>query len=80
MPKQRTTEVTVKRDEKNPEPLEIIASAIIEVADACIKLNTSKLNRRAVLLLLKDMTGLPMSDIGKVLDAAPKLKDTYLKK
>lgn len=80
MAKKNAPEIIVKKDEVNPEPLEVIAKSIIEVADACAKMNSSKLNRRAILLLLKDLTGLPMADIGKVLDAAPKLKDHYLKK
>jgi len=72
--------ITVKKNMDNPEPVEIIAKSIMDLSDGFAKIQAGKLNRRALLLLLKDATGLPMSDIGKVLDAIPKLKELYLKK
>lgn len=80
MSKTKIPAVSVKLNEKDPEPVELIAKSIIEIADGFAKINASKLNRRALLILLKDSTGLGMSEIGKVLDAVPKLKDMYLKK
>lgn len=71
--------ITVKSDEQNPEPLELIAQSIIEVADAFQKINNSRLKRRAVVLLLKDMTNLGVREIELILDCAPKLKDYYTK-
>ncbi len=80
MKKTNVANVSVKLNEKDPEPIELIAKSIIEIADGFAKINASKLNRRALLILLKDSTNLSMGDIGKVLDAVPKLKEMYLKK
>jgi hypothetical protein len=66
----------IKLDTDAPE---ILASAIIEVADSAKALLTSRLSGRAILVLLKDQTGLPMADIEKVLVAASEL-GRYVKK
>lgn len=72
--------VTIKTNEENPEPMEIIAQSIIQVSDAFVKIQKSRLSQRAIMLLIKDTTGLAMRDIEIVLNAVPKLKDIYLKK
>lgn len=72
--------VTIKKDDINPEPFEVIASSIIELSDAWIKAKNTRLEHRAILLLMKDITGLPMGDIDKVLNAIPLLKTTFIKK
>jgi hypothetical protein len=72
-------QLPVKLDEQNPEPFELIASSIIEISAAFKKMNQSKLKPRVVLLLLKDMTGLGMGDIEKVITAASMLEKEYLK-
>lgn len=75
--------VTIKTDKENPEPLDIIAKSIIEVAAAFERINASKLKRRAVILLIKD--ALPSSckvttrEIEAILDVAPQLKTHYTK-
>ncbi len=71
--------ITVKVNEQNPEPLELIAKSIIELSDAFQKINSSSLKRRTIVLLLQDETKLPQKDINAILDAATKLKDTFLK-
>jgi len=71
--------VTIKTDVENPEPLELIAKSIIEIADAFDKINQSNLKRRAILILIKDITGLGMREIEQILDVGPKLKSYYIK-
>lgn len=71
--------ITVKTNEDNPQPFEVIAESIIEVANAFEKINNSRLKQRAIIVLLKDMTGLAMKDIEMVLTASAKLKDWYIK-
>ncbi len=39
----------------------------------------SRLTRRAIVLLIKDITGIKMSTIGVILDALPRLKEHFLK-
>lgn len=77
--KAKTQTITVKANSENPEPLEVLAKSIIDVADAFKKINNSQLKRRTVIILLQDMTGISQTQIGKILDAAPLLKETYLK-
>lgn len=71
--------VTIKKDEKNPEPMEIIAGAIIQVSRGFKKINEGPLNQRVVVLLIKDITGLSIADIERVLNAAASLERKYIK-
>lgn len=72
--------ITVKVNEQNPEPLNVIAESIIEVSEAFKRVQSSNLTERAIVLLLQDMTGLSQRDIKSVLEAAPKLSHYYTKK
>lgn len=73
--------VTVKRNEEKPEPVEVIAQAIIDVSAAFKKVNSSRLEKRAIILLIKDMNpNLTIGDINSVLYNAAKLEETYIKK
>jgi len=72
--------VTIKTDEENPEPIELIAQAIIDLSDAFKKIESSRLTKRAIILLIKDRCYVNMKDIEIILDIAPKLKDYYIKK
>lgn len=78
---QKNQTVTIKTDEQNPEPIELIAKAIIGVSDAFDKINKSQLRRRVVLLLLQDAIPgkIRLADIESVLEWAPRLKSLYLK-
>lgn len=58
---------------------EILASAIKDVADAAKKLLSTRLTKRAILVLLKDMSGQPMHVIESILDNAASL-DRFIKK
>lgn len=60
-------------------PTEIMAQAIVDVANAAKKLANSRLTKRAILVLLRDETNLPMRQIEIVLDAAANL-DKYVKR
>lgn len=69
-----TKTITVKTNEEKPEPMEVLAQAIIDVADAFQKLRSGRLTQRAVILLIKDSTGLTQRDIEAVLVACENLK------
>lgn len=77
----KTKRITVRVNEKKPEPLEVLASSIIEVAAAYKKLDQSRLKRRVILLLVRDLTqnNVPLTDIEKVLDACALIGDKYIK-
>lgn len=71
--------ITVKTDEKNPEPLEVLAQSIIDVANAFDKINNGRLSQHAIIVLIKDSTGLSQRDIKSVLIACANLK-RYIRK
>lgn len=79
MARPRKQVVTIKSDDKNPEPLEIIAKSIIDVSKAFKRLNESRLKRRVIVLLLQDMTGISINSINTILDAVPKMEEHFLK-
>jgi hypothetical protein len=72
-------QVTVIEDPENPVPVEIMAQAIVDVAEAAKKLLAGPLTRRAVVLLIYDnLRGrVTKSDIEDVLDGAKSL-DRYV--
>lgn len=71
--------VVINKNEDNPEPAELIASSIIEIAAAFKKFQQSKLRERVILLLIKDASGIPIGTIQKVLNAAANLEKDCIK-
>lgn len=78
----RNSTVTVKKDEKDPQPTEIIAQAIIDVSAAAKKLLSSRLSMRAIVILIQhsSVKSLSIADIQNVLNCAATLEETYIKK
>lgn len=71
MASKKASEPIVTNDDVSTE---ILASAIIDVADAAKKLLSSRLTKPALLVLLKHESGVPMKTIDKVLTSASNLK------
>lgn len=74
--------ITIKSNEENPEPVELIANSIIEISESFEKINNSILKKRAIILLLQDAIGptkIGKREIELVLEYAPRLKNYYLK-
>lgn len=69
----------MKNEITQDEMFEPIVTAIQEVSDAFKKLQASKVKERVILLLIRDQTNLPLTDIQQVLNAAANLKSKYLK-
>ncbi len=61
------------------EPLKIVASSVIKLADGLTKMNDSGLTQRAIVLLLHDATGVNKKEIIKILEAAPLLAERYVR-
>lgn len=61
------------------EMFEPIITAIQDVSEAFKKLQSSKVKERVILLLIRDSTNLPLTDIQQILNAAAQLKAKYLK-
>ena len=72
--------IDVKLNEEQPESTEIIAAAIIKISDGFAKLMRGGLNERAMVVLIKDHTGVAQYEIKKVLDCLPRLKEIYCSK
>lgn len=60
-------------------PADILAQAICDIADGVKKLNSSRLKRDAVVLLLHAQCRVSQRDIKLVLNALDKLKETWVK-
>ena len=63
-----------------PQSFEDIAAEVENISAAFTAIKNSRLTRRAIIVLLHDMTGLPKRDIQTLLDLAPDLKSHYIKK
>ncbi len=71
--------IVAGKDELNEVPAEVMEQAIVDLAQAGRKLLSSRLNRRALLVLLKDATNVSFRDIGAVLDNLATLDEVFLK-
>jgi predicted Fe-Mo cluster-binding NifX family protein len=75
--------ITIKKNEENPESAELLAQSIIQVAEGFDKVLSSKLTQRALIVLLHDGIGaskITKSQIQLVLENLPRLKAWYIKK
>jgi hypothetical protein len=66
-------------DDTNEGP-EILASEITKVATAARALLSSRLTKKAILLLIKDASGVPQGQVALVLEAAAELDKRYTKR
>jgi hypothetical protein len=73
MAKQR--DVVIQKSDADPEPDVVIAASIIRLADGVDQLLDGPLQRRAIIVLLKDLTGMSMENINHVLNAIPQLRE-----
>lgn len=72
--------VEVKQDPEKPIPAELMAQAIVDIADAMKKLNASRLTRAAIVTLIKDKSGIDKNKIEIVLNNLDELERNWLKK
>jgi hypothetical protein len=71
----------VKPDPNNPEPVEVIAAAIVAIYEGIKKLRAGPLNDRALLLLIQHATPgqVTAKQIRAVLNGIESLEEQYLK-
>lgn len=75
--------IKMKKNEENPESMELLAESVIKVAEGFEKAFKSPLSERAMVVLLHDGIGtakITKQQIRLVLDALPRLKAWYIKK
>lgn len=70
----------VKQNEENEVSFEMLAQSIVEIGSAMKKLNASRLNRKALILLVSKSSGQSQTATERVLDSLDQLEATYLKK
>ncbi len=58
-------------------PREILADAIVKIGEGFERLSKSGLNRRAIVVLVRDASGVTKGDVHKVLDALENLRGLY---
>ncbi len=75
----RTIKVEHEKVLVKAESLKAMADNIAAISEMGKAIKDSRLGRRAVLLLLNDMTGVSMINIESVLKALPELEKTFLK-
>ena len=74
--------ITIKSDPANPIDVEIMAQSIIDISDGFKKVLDSKLNRGALVVLLRHGIGwskISSKQINAVLNALPALESWYIK-
>ena len=74
--------IKIKKNEDKPEPIELLAQSVTQVAEGFKKLQNSPLTQRAIIVLLHDGIGasnITKSQIKLVIEALPRLKAWYIK-
>lgn len=79
MAKKLTQNVTIQRNETEPESMELVAAAILSVERGFKALLNSGASEGLIVLLLHDMTKVSKVDIRKILHAAPRISAQWLK-
>ena len=69
----------VQKENAEPIPTEIIAQSIKEIAEGMKALKSSRLTKRAVLVLVRDSCNESLATIERVLNSLEDLERTYLK-
>ena len=74
--------IKIKKDEEQPESVELLAKSVIQVAEGFQKVLNSPLRERGLIVLLHDGIGatkITKAQIKLVLEALPRLKGWYVK-
>lgn len=59
---------------------DILSESIVRIGDAFLKLQQNGLNKKAIIVLIRDYTGLSKRDIESVIDSLSKLRGQYCNK
>ena len=70
-------QIKIIKNMEKPEPVEILAEAVIRIGENMEKLQKSGLNQRAIVALLYDYTKVPKRDIELILSSLAKMKSWY---
>ena len=71
--------IKVTQEPENEQPVEMIATAILEISAAMKKIQASRLKRETIVALIHDKTKLNKRVIERVLDNLDQLEANFLK-
>lgn len=71
--------INVVKDADNPIAVEVIEQSIIDIGDAMKRISQTRLNRKALVVLISKDTGIGQGTIESILDSLDSLETTYLK-
>ena len=63
-----------------PDVAQIIEESIVQMADAMRRMNSTRLTRKAIVVLIMHETKLNMGTVQTVLDSLDRIEQTWLKK
>ena len=66
--------------DNNEIAVEVLAQSIVDIAAGMAAIKKSRLNERALFVLLRDATGLSMTDLKRTLASLEQLEELFLKK
>lgn len=78
--KMARAKLNVVQDEENPIPVEVLAKAVTDIAAGIKRLNSTPLNRRALVVLIAAQTSVARDTVSRVLDGLDQLEAAYIKK
>jgi len=73
----KKTKLIVEQNPDKPVDVKVLATVIVAIGDSMKKLLASGLNRKAIIALIKDRSGLTKGTIEIVLNNLESLKDDY---
>lgn len=76
--KRQASGITVVQDPEQAVEPEVLATAIVRISEGMDKVLGAGLTRRAICVLVKDMTNVPIGTTEMVLDALSLLKKKYI--
>ena len=71
--------IKITQDEANPIPQEVVAGAIVKIAEAMDAIEQTRLSRKAIIALIADDTGLGKGTIKTVLESLEGMEKSWLK-
>jgi hypothetical protein len=72
--------VVTQSPDVDPVPVEIIAESIVKISKAMEAISKTRLNRRALIVLISESSGTPRTHVKNVLDSLQQLAEDYLTK
>lgn len=70
----------VVQTEENPIPVEVLAEAVVKMAEGIKRLNATPLNQRALIVLISAQSGVARDTVARVLNGMDQLEAAYTKK